>query len=85
MKYIKKSIQEEIQKLKEDKYPMPAEIQNALERNNKIFKMPKFRSMQITTPDVATHLLDNPNSYLSPICLFLRTKSIQKMYIVSGF
>ena len=40
-------------------------------RNNKIFKMPKYRSMQITTPDVATHLLDNPNSYLSPIGLFL--------------
>ena len=48
-------------------------------RNNKIFKMPKFRSMQITTPDIATHLLDNPNSYLSPIGLFLRTTSLDEL------
>ena len=48
-------------------------------RNNKIFKMPKFRSMQITTPDVATHLLDNPNSYLSPIGLFIRTTSLDEL------
>lgn len=34
-------------------------------KNNKIFKMPKFRSMLIDTPDVATHLLDNPAVYLS--------------------
>ena len=46
-------------------------------RNNKIFKMPKFRSMQITTPDLATHLLDNPNAHLSPIGLFLNTRSAQ--------
>ena len=48
-------------------------------RNNKIFKMPKFRSMQITTPNIATHLLDNPNSYLSPIGLFLRTTSLDEL------
>ena len=48
-------------------------------RNNKIFIMPKFRSMQITTPDIATHLLDNPNSYLSPIGLFLRTTSLDEL------
>ena len=48
-------------------------------RNNKIFKMPKFRSMQITTPDVATHLLDNPNAHLSPIGLFLRTTSLDEL------
>ena len=47
--------------------------------NNKIFKMPKFRSMKITTPDVATHLLHNPNSYLSPIGLFLRTTSLDEL------
>ena len=35
--------------------------------NNKIFKMPKFRSMLIGTPAVATHLLDNLGAYLSPI------------------
>ena len=33
--------------------------------NNKTFKMPKFRSMLVNTPAVATHLLDNPDSYLS--------------------
>ena len=48
-------------------------------RNNKIFIMPKFRSMKITTPDIATHLLDNPNSYLSPIGLFLRTTSLDEL------
>ena len=48
-------------------------------RNNKIFKMPKFRSMLITTPDVATHLLDNPNAHLSPIGLFLRTTSLDEL------
>ena len=36
-------------------------------KNNKIFKMPKFRSMRIDTPAVATHLLDNSDTYLSPI------------------
>ena len=36
-------------------------------KNNVVFKMPKFRSMLIETPSVATHLLDNPESYLSPI------------------
>ena len=41
--------------------------------------MPKFRSMQITTPNIATHLLDNPNSYLSPIGLFLRTTSLDEL------
>ena len=36
-------------------------------RNNVIFKMPKFRSMKIGTPAVATHLLSNPDHYLTPI------------------
>jgi len=39
-------------------------------KDNKIFKMPKFRSMLTDTPDVATHLLDNPDAYLSPIGSF---------------
>ena len=34
---------------------------------NKIFKMPKFRTMPIDTPPVATHLLQNPDAYLTPI------------------
>ena len=47
-------------------------------KDNKIFKMPKFRSMLINTPAVATHLLDNPDSYLSPIGGFLRSTSLDE-------
>jgi len=48
-------------------------------RNNKIFKMPKFRSMLADTPAVATHLLYNPDSYLSPIGGFLRRSSLDEL------
>jgi len=48
-------------------------------KNNKIFKMPKFRSMLIDTQAVATHLLDNPHSYLSPIGGFLRRTSLDEL------
>ena len=48
-------------------------------KNNKIFKMPKFRSMRIDTPAVATHLLNNPDSYLSPIGGFLRRSSLDEL------
>ena len=48
-------------------------------KNNKIFRMPKFRSMLIDTPDVATHLLDNPDVYLSPIGGFLRCSSLDEL------
>ncbi len=48
-------------------------------KNNKIFKMPKFRSMLIDTPDIATHLLDNPDVYLSPIGGFLRRSSLDEL------
>ena len=41
--------------------------------------MPKFRSMRIETPTVATHLLDNPDSYLSPIGGFLRRTSLDEL------
>jgi len=47
-------------------------------RNNEIFKMPKFRSMLIDTPSVATHLLNNPDSYLSSIGGFLRRSSLDE-------
>ena len=47
--------------------------------NNEIFKMPKFRSMLIDTPDVATHLLNNPDAYLSPIGGFLRSTSLDEL------
>ena len=41
--------------------------------------MPKFRSMLIDTPTVATHLLDNPDVYLSPIGGFLRRSSLDEL------
>jgi len=52
---------------------------NRVGNNNKIFKMPKFRSMLIDTPTVATHLLDNPDTYLSPIGGFLRRSSLDEL------
>lgn len=48
-------------------------------RNNCIFKMPKFRSMRIDTPAVATHLLQNPAHWLTPIGLFLRKSSLDEL------
>jgi len=48
-------------------------------KNNKIFKMPKFRSMRIDTPAVATNLLNNPEAYLSPIGGFLRAFSLDEL------
>jgi len=48
-------------------------------KNNRIFKMPKFRSMKIDTPVVATHLLDNPDACLSPIGGFLRQSSLDEL------
>ncbi len=48
-------------------------------KKNIIFKMPKFRSMLIDTPALATHLLDNPDSYLSPIGGFLRRSSLDEL------
>ncbi len=48
-------------------------------RNNVIFRMPKFRSMQVGTPAVATHLLSNPDSYLTPIGSFLRKSSLDEL------
>ena len=48
-------------------------------KNNIIFKMPKFRSMRIDTPAVATHLLTNPEVYLTPIGNFLRKSSLDEL------
>ena len=47
-------------------------------KNNEIYKMPKFRSMLIDSPVVATHLLDSPDSCLSPIGSFLRQSSLDE-------
>lgn len=48
-------------------------------RHNKLFKMPKFRSMRVGTPAVATHLLDDPNTHLTPIGSFLRKSSLDEL------
>lgn len=47
--------------------------------NNCIFKMPKFRSMRTDTPAVATHLLQDPKAYLTPIGGFLRKTSLDEI------
>lgn len=48
-------------------------------RKNIIFKMPKFRSMKIDTPAVATHLLNDPKSVLTPIGDFIRKSSLDEL------
>jgi len=47
--------------------------------NNRMFRMPKFRSMRIDTPAVATHLMKNPDAYLTPIGSFLRKFSLDEL------
>jgi len=46
---------------------------------NLIFRMPKFRSMRIDTPALATHLLDDPSRWLTPIGSFLRKSSLDEL------
>ena len=46
---------------------------------NSIFHMPKFRSMRVDTPALATHLMTNPNTFLSPIGSFLRRFSLDEL------
>lgn len=48
-------------------------------KDNRIFKMPKFRTMRTNTPAVATHLLDNPDKWLTPIGKFLRKSSLDEL------
>ena len=47
--------------------------------DNKIFKMPKFRTMRTDTPDLASHLLDNPQYFYTPIGSFLRKSSLDEI------
>lgn len=47
--------------------------------HNTIFRMPKFRSMRIDTPEVATHLLKDPDQWLTPIGSFLRKTSLDEL------
>ena len=44
-----------------------------------LFRMPKCRTMQVDTPTVATHLMTNPNAFLSPIGVFLRRFSLDEL------
>lgn len=48
-------------------------------KHNRIFKMPKFRTMQVGTPAVATHLLADPKAYLTPVGGFLRKSSLDEL------
>ena len=48
-------------------------------KNNQIFKMPKFRSMHVGTPAMATHLLTDPAAHLTPIGSFLRKSSLDEL------
>ena len=48
-------------------------------RHNRIFKMPKFRSMRVGTPALATHLLKSPDLHLTPIGSFLRKSSLDEL------
>ena len=52
---------------------------NRVGRHNRIYVMPKFRSMRIDTPAVATHLLQNPGQWLTPIGSFLRKSSLDEL------
>ncbi|MDB5775630.1 MAG: glycosyl transferase involved in lipopolysaccharide synthesis [Herbaspirillum sp.] len=48
-------------------------------RCNCLFKMPKFRTMRVDTPVVATHLLSDPDTYLTPLGSFLRKSSLDEL------
>lgn len=48
-------------------------------KGNAIFRMPKFRTMRVDTPAVATHLLSNPEQFLTPIGSFLRRSSLDEL------
>ncbi len=48
-------------------------------RENKLFRMPKFRTMLVDTPAVATHLLPDPKQFLTPVGSFLRKSSLDEL------
>lgn len=47
--------------------------------NNTVFRMPKFRTMRVDAPTVATHLLQDPQNYLTPFGCFLRKLSLDEL------
>lgn len=52
---------------------------NRVGRHNAIFRMPKFRTMRIDTPALATHLLTDPERFLTPVGSFLRKSSLDEL------
>lgn len=52
---------------------------NRVGRRNQIFRMPKFRTMRIDSPEVASNLLPNPRDYMTPVGFFLRTSSLDEL------
>jgi O-antigen biosynthesis protein WbqP len=48
-------------------------------KDNHLFRMPKFRTMRVDTPQVATHLLREPSRYLTPVGAFLRKSSLDEL------
>ncbi len=52
---------------------------NRIGKNNNVFKMPKFRTMSIDAPPVATHLMTHPEQYLTPVGKFLRKSSLDEL------
>jgi len=48
-------------------------------RDNRLFSMPKFRTMRVDTPAVATHLLADPERYITPVGAFLRKTSLDEL------
>jgi O-antigen biosynthesis protein WbqP len=52
---------------------------NRIGERNVTFKMPKFRTMKTETPDIATHLMKDPQQFLSPIGGFLRKYSLDEL------
>lgn len=52
---------------------------NRVGRGNQIFRMPKFRTMRVDSPEVASNLLLNPCEYMTPVGFFLRTSSLDEL------
>jgi O-antigen biosynthesis protein WbqP len=52
---------------------------NRVGQDNALFNMPKFRTMLVETPTLPTHLLGNPNAYLTPVGSFLRRSSLDEL------
>ena len=48
-------------------------------RHNRVFRMPKFRTMRVGTPDVATHLLADPDTWVTPLGRLLRRTSLDEL------